>query len=499
MAKHEKLTIENPALAKEWDHNKNGALRPEDFTACSGKSAWWMCKLGHSWRASIIGRNNGQNCPYCNNRRILAGFNDLCTINPKVANEWDYEKNGNLTPKQVSFGSNKSVWWRCKHGHSWKVSINNRNKGKKCPYCTNRKILVGFNDLCTTNPNVAAEWDHEKNGDWSPEQVSIGSNKSAWWRCKSGHGWKAVINSRKKCNCPYCYGKNIVVPAVNDLMTINPKLSKEWDYDKNFPFRPETVAGNARLKAWWLCEKGHNWQASPNTRNGGGAGCPYCSNQKVLKGYNDLLSVDPNLCLQWDYEKNDPLKPDEVTKDSVTKVWWNCDKGHSWKTSVEIRRRGCGCPYCTGTRVITGETDLKTVRPNIAAEWDYIKNGSLTPDKVTSQSMTKVWWLCEHDHSYASVICHRYYGTGCPYCHNKRPILGETDLATVHPEWLPEWDYEKNGSKQPEHYTSRSNKKVWWICKKEQHSWRARIADRHAGTNCPYCHGKTPIQSRLIK
>ena len=423
---------------------------------------------------------------------------EILTIeNPTLSNEWDYEKNGTSRPEDFTACSNKFAWWKCNRRHSWKASINNRNKGKKCPYCTNRKILVGFNDLCTTNPNIADEWDHEKNGEFSPKQVSAGSNKFAWWRCKHGHSWKAIILSRKKHGCPYCNSNNILIPGVNDLMTVNPKLSLEWDYEKNSPLRPETIAGNSRLKAWWHCEKNHSWQAQVMSRNKG-TGCPYCSNQKVLKGYNDLFSVDPNLCLQWDYEKNHHLKPDEVTKDSITKVWWKCDEGHSWKTSVRIRRRGCDCPYCAGTRVIVGETDLKTVRLDIADEWDYAKNGSLTPDRIAPQSMTKVWWLCEHKHSYESVVCNRYYGNDCPYCNGKLPILGETDLATIHPKLISEWDYEKNGTKQPEHYTSRSNKKVWWKCQKH-HSWRARIADRHMGTNCPYCNGKTPMKSRLIK
>ena len=90
-----------------------------------------------------------------------------------------------------------------------------------------------------------------------------------------------------------------------------------------------------------------------------------------------------------------------------------------------------------------GFNDLKTKRPDIAGEWDYEKNGSLRPEHVTVQSTPKVWWLCEKGHSYSSRVYNRYNGNGCPYCAGNLPIAGETDLATVHPELVPEWDYDK--------------------------------------------------------
>jgi len=95
---------------------------------------------------------------------------------------------------------------------------------------------------------------------------------------------------------------------------------------------------------------------------------------------------------------------------------------------ISVRRRGSKCPYCTGKIVIPGETDLKTLRPDIAAEWDYEKNTPLTPEQVTSQSTLQVWWLCNNGHSYQAVIYNRYHGTGCPYDAGHLPIDGETDI-----------------------------------------------------------------------
>lgn len=496
--KREKFTIENPALAQEWDYEKNGDLRPEDFTGGANKYVWWRCNLGHSWQMKISERSRGRGCPYCKGCKVLIGFNDLSTTQPQLVDEWDYTKNNGLRPEQFSYGSQKKVWWRCKYGHSWQTSIAHRSCGRGCPYCKGRKVLVGFNDLSTTQPQLIDEWDYTKNDGLYPEQFTSGSQKKVWWKCKCGHSWKAIIGDRKGHGCPYCNRTNIFIPGKNDLLTVNPKLAKEWDYERNAPLRPETVAGNANRKAWWSCEKGHSWLALISSRNYGGYGCPYCANKKVLKGFNDLLSIDPLLCLQWDYEKNTPLGPDKYTMNSHKKVWWKCNRGHSWETQISVRRRGSACPYCTGKFVIPGETDFKTICPEIAAEWDYEKNGSLRPENVACQSIISAWWICKHGHSYKATISNRYYGKGCPYCNGKRPIFGETDLATAHPELLLEWDYEKNGSKMPEDYTCCSNIQVWWKCK-NGHSWRTQITDRNSGNGCPYCSGRIPMRTRLVK
>ena len=46
---------ENPALAAEWDYEKNGDLRPEDFTGGSNRKVWWRCEKGHKTCRQIQG------------------------------------------------------------------------------------------------------------------------------------------------------------------------------------------------------------------------------------------------------------------------------------------------------------------------------------------------------------------------------------------------------------------------------------------------------------
>ena len=89
------------------------------------------------------------------------------------------------------------------------------------------------------------------------------------------------------------------------------------------------------------------------------------------------------LLRQWDGEKNGDLRPEDITYGSKRKVWWRCEKGHSWQASVCSRAGdGAGCPYCTGRRPMPGETDLAFQFPDIAAQWHPSKNLPLTPEEM---------------------------------------------------------------------------------------------------------------------
>ena len=133
------IFFSNPEVAKEWDYERNGNLKPQTLTANSNKRVWWKCSKGHEWQARIDHRNSGSGCPYCAGKKVLKGFNDLQTVNPLLAEEWHYEKNNGLSPADVTQNSNKRVWWECSEGHEWEAQINNRNNGNGCPICRRLK------------------------------------------------------------------------------------------------------------------------------------------------------------------------------------------------------------------------------------------------------------------------------------------------------------------------------------------------------------------------
>ena len=203
------MAVINPTLATEWHPTKNNGLLPEHVNIRSNKKVWWICEKGHSWRAVVYSRTKGNTgCPYCNNHTVIENYNDLKTKHPKIAEEWDYEKNGLLKPEKMAQSANIKVWWKCKKGHSYLATISNRHCGKGCPYCAGKYPVLGETDLLTKCPELCKEWAYEKNRDKKPEDYTISSNKSVWWKCSNGHYWKASIISRTSgYGCPYCYGK----------------------------------------------------------------------------------------------------------------------------------------------------------------------------------------------------------------------------------------------------------------------------------------------------
>ena len=206
--KEKKYVSDNAQLMAEWDWERNTDFDPMQFTLGSNKKVWWRCSQGHEWQAIIANRHKGSACPYCSGRCAVKGKNDLETTNPALAKEWNYEKNGRLTPAEIMPNSGKRLWWKCGAGHEWQARIADRNKGKGCPYCTGQKVLRGYNDLATTHPTLAEEWEYDLNGELKPFMVTAGANKKVWWRCKNGHQWQAYIYSRSNkngSNCPHCY------------------------------------------------------------------------------------------------------------------------------------------------------------------------------------------------------------------------------------------------------------------------------------------------------
>ncbi|MFZ4454922.1 MAG: zinc-ribbon domain-containing protein [Bacteroidales bacterium] len=331
---------------------------------------------------------------------------------PNLLNEWNYIRNKGLAPSDVSSKSALKVWWTCKEGHEWESSIGNRTQGgNNCPYCAHQ-IISTENSLSYKRSDLVEEWNTEKNRGVNPEQVFAYTTKKYWWKCANGHEWLASPSNRastgkgKNTGCPFCSNKK--VNFENSLAKTNIELTKEWNYKKNGDLKPTLVTKGSEKKVWWICSKNHEWEATIASRNRGN-GCPYCSNQKVCKE-SSLYTNQPDLIKEWNYEKNNGLSPHDFTEKSGKKVWWKCQKGHEWETSVVQRANlKSGCPYCSGFRT-TKENSLQTNYPEIAKEWNYNKNEKLTPNDVTKKSAKSVWWMCKNGHEWTAKVKDRVAG-----------------------------------------------------------------------------------------
>lgn len=339
------LATTHPALAMEWDRNKNHPLEPTTVIAGTHKEFWWLCDQGHSWKAKGSKRALGQGCPVCSGRLVIPGINDLASMNPVLASEWHPTKNKSIYASQITTGSGLQVWWICPEGHSWQTSPNQRKSGSGCPVCTGQKIEVGFNDLATTNPSLSSEFHPSRNGSISFHDVGAGTNKKLWWLCKNGHEWQAIgANRLKGSGCPICSGLKII-RGVNDLKTLHPKLAAEWHPSNNAPVMPDLTSPGSGTLFWWLCKNGHEWKARAYQRVRG-AGCPVCSGRSVWAGYNDMKTTHPKLANEWHPKKNEGLKPDNFIAGANRKFWWICNLGHEWRASGNKRANGQGCPEC---------------------------------------------------------------------------------------------------------------------------------------------------------
>lgn len=199
------LEFLKPSVAKEWDYEKNGDLKPSEVGNFSSLECHWKCENGHQWQQKIVvrTRNGGEaGCPYCNKRK-LSEDNNLQVTHPEIAKRWHPTKNGDLKPTDVRRHSTIEVWWICEHGHEHKTKVS--YKQDSCPICTSQYLHID-NCLATVNPELAKEWHPTKNGELTPYDVTGFSPRKVWWKCSEcGHEWDALVSNRGRGRgCPNC-------------------------------------------------------------------------------------------------------------------------------------------------------------------------------------------------------------------------------------------------------------------------------------------------------
>lgn len=345
--------------------------------------------------------------------------NSILKKRKEILEYWDKEKNGNILPDFLSYSSRKTIYLKCKNGHSWKTTPQNFYNSPWCPYCSGYKIMPGYNDLGTKYPELCKEW--SINNSDTPDCYSFASNKKKLWICSNcGNEFLMTISARtlRNNNCPYCSNHQLL-SGYNDFATRYPDYLKEWDYEKN-KISPNQIFPSYNKKVWWICPKGHEYEMSVRDKCKGGK-CTICSNYKLLKGYNDLETCNPMMAKEFDKEKNN-LKPSEIIYGGTKKYWWKCQKGHSFYQAIRERINGQKCPYCSGKFPVKGETDLKTINPLLAREWNYDKNKNLIPESFLPNSGKKVWWICSNcGYEWEETIFsrNRKKALTCPQCHKK--------------------------------------------------------------------------------
>ena len=410
------LSQSHPRLSREWNCSLNEEVTPEFVSKGSKFLAWWNCVNGHTYDSYVYSRVGGRGCPYCSGRRILSGENDFASARPDLVQEWHFEKNGHIFPDQIAPKSNTKVWWACskESTHEWLASPAKRSIGRGCPFCARKKFQRGVNDIATLREDWLTEWSSELNKGIDPRDVAVFARERYWWSGPCGHSWAQTPKNRSRgFGCSVCAGKE-VIPGVNDLASEHPEIALHFDPDLN-PFRPDEVTSMSGKKAFWFCNAGHTYESVIANKVRLKSRCPVCTLKVFQSGGNDLLTTSPELASLWNAEKNKDLTPDQVTAGSRLNVWWLCPKGHpSYQATIRSRKQ-YGCPYCSGWAVLAGKTDLETVNPELARQWDLELNDK-KPSEVSAGSDYLAWWIDDKDHSWQQRVQVRSRGVGCPEC-----------------------------------------------------------------------------------
>jgi hypothetical protein len=256
-----------------------------------------------------------------------------------------------------------------------------------------------------------------------------------------------------------------------------------------FSISREDIRASSNAHVRYICANGHRHTKAPQhlafALRHGWSGCPYCSNSSALAGYNSLAETHPALAVEWHPTRNGSIQPSDVLAGGTSKHWWRCPEGHEYEESLNNRSKGRKCPYCSHRRVIPGQTSLAAVDPDLAREWHPALNGTLTPAMVLSNSGFTVWWLCKRGHSFPAQVTARRHGNGCPYCANKKVLVGVNDLATTHPELAKEWHPTLNGTITPRDVVAGATRQIWWECPLH-HIYRSALYNRAGGQKCPF-------------
>jgi hypothetical protein len=457
------LSVTHPELAKEadgWD--------PLLVTSGSNKKVAWRCTRNHSWVTSPNSRTGKKlGCPFCSGKRISVGENDLLTTHPQIA-----AQASDFDPKTVSAGSNKRFEWRCSLGHLWKAPVYRRTGSQKsgCPICSNLQLLEGFNDLKTSDPQIALEAYL-----WDPTKVGRSSKEKKEWKCKNDHIWVGSVDSRTRTNreCPFCADRKVLI-GTTDLLTTYPLIAAEA-----FEWDPQTEIYKSHKIMAWKCPQGHIYQAAIAKRALRNHGCNVCANKKIVAGINDLVTTHPEIAREaygWDPTQ---VNAGRGSKLKTEKRSWKCSEGHIYEATPASRTNPkimSACPFCSGNTNLSGFNDLATTHPEIAKEaygWD--------PRQSRGGHNKKHEWRCALGHIYKQTITVRMQGGGCLYCQNDLILKGFNDLKTLNPRVAMEadgWD--------PANITDASQKVMPWKCS-EGHKWKTTVGNRKAGKNCPTC------------
>ena len=436
--------------------------------------------------------------------KLIPGYNDLQSQYPDIAAEWDFDENFPKTPSNIAYSCNTKYKWICPQGHKYDASPNSRtNKKSGCKYCSNKAVLVGFNDLPTTHPEIASEWDYTLNGDAKPEDYVAGSDKSFYWICNNGHeSYKSLIKDRANGrSCRLCGYKRsgdakrkTIIQREGSLLDHYPELAEEWDYQLNTK-GPHEYTCHSNEKVMWVCSWCHQkWPAKVNARVSEGSGCPYCNNKSktsfpeqallfyirklfddAVGHYTDIFSSKMSL---------DIYIPSLLTAIEYDGTYWHDNKKNIHdKTKYE---------YCKEHNIyLIRVREAQPLENEEYCDLTIIRNDYASMDSLNDVIIKTILHLatvcldvdCERD---KGEIKNQYIAT-----------LQRNSLQAKFPQIASEWNVFRNGGLTPDKVSAGSGEKYWWTCSECGYEYQKRINERTVrNSGCKKCSSRKKAEKK---
>ena len=360
-----------------------------------------------------------------------------------------------------------------------------------CPYCHGTKLLTGYNDLATTDPDLATLYSSKN--DRPATMVRKDWIKYVYWECPECHYvYARKLNEKAPDNsdCPACNHVK-TVPGFNTLKVLYPEIAEHLSPSNDFT--ADEILPTRVKSTKWICPTcGGEYTASVKDMVNGHAKCPYCDKKRHLVGFNTLKALYPDIAER--FSPNNDFTADDILPTSYRLVKWICPTcGGEYSASVRDVVNGLAeCPYCNNEKPLAGFNTLKVLYPDIADRLS--PNNDFTADEILPTSTRNAKWIC-------STCGGEYFGTvkdmvegiaECPYCNNQRPLAGFNTLKALYPEVAEHLS--PNNDFTADEILPTSTRNAKWVCSTCGGEYFGTVKDMVEGiVECPYCNNQRPL------
>lgn len=513
-----------PTISKEFDVEKNG-ITPDKISPKDTKKYWWTCENNHpSFLQSVEHRvTRNTKCPYCSGRKSIRGENDLETLYPDIAKEWDFAKNEGLLPQDVSPYTYNAYWWICPKGHSYKKKVIQRTKYhkpidctkcikahstsfpeqaiyyyvKKCfPDAINRYKEPFDNgmelDIYVPMYHTGIEYDGIA---FHNDEEQHERELKKYLKCKQLGIRLVRIKESENTWCDTADNVFIVRKRMKDeevVAFLQFMFSQVFLFSK-YTFKTENKVAEQLNRCYGFPIDFDIARDRPKIM------------EYLVDVEHSLGNQYPDIARMWDDKANGAVTPFMFTSGSNYMATWRCPKcGNTWKSPISsiVSRKVTSCKSCSmkenGKNITKVKTDkygsLAKRSEILLKQWDWENNGTLSPYEIPLNYSKSVAWKCDECgyqwSSSPSIRVRKDSIAGCPHCTGRVAMPGVDDLETLYPDIAKEWDNAKNGDVFPSQIKPHSNRKCYWICSKCGHSYQSKAASRVEGHGCPICARK---------